>query len=214
MAGHGWSLALQGTMNADPVVEISPYVDTLLQQVFAARTILRSTGEASLLTPKRPVEPFQMRGIDPSAGAQLANLSFDLLDGPGKRLATDFQQVPRVVANLLDNANPQARRTLQARMAFASMPATTPTVLDLTEDLKNGGAIRGVVVHHQQRILQKTKTANGDRRDQRHGRFHGARTHTQIDQKATFHLQSRMSPRATHCPMPRRPPFFSRPFSR
>jgi len=65
--GHGRSLALQGTMNADPVVEISPYVDTLLQQICAARTILCSTGKASLLTTKRTVEPFQMRGIDPSA---------------------------------------------------------------------------------------------------------------------------------------------------
>ena len=211
--GHGRSAAFQRTVNPDPVVEVPPDVQTLLQRIAATRPILGSPSQAGLLTPKRAVEPLDARGVDPRADAQFANPSFDPFDRPGKRLAADFHQVPRVVPNLLDNAHQQARRQFQARIASAAMPATTPTMLDLSEDLKNGGAIWGVVVHQRQRILQNPQTAHGHRRDQRHRRFQRARPHPQIDQKATLHFQGGMSPRATQSTTPRRRPLFSPSFS-
>ena len=68
VAGLSRSRVLQTGVRLDPIVPVSPQRQRMTQVVRFHGTVASATRQASLLTAKRSIEPFDMRGVDLSAG--------------------------------------------------------------------------------------------------------------------------------------------------
>jgi len=193
---HRRTTTIQRPVSPAPIVQIPPQPQCPLQHTRYSRDVASTPGQTRLLTSQCPIEPFQMRSIYLLANAQLPDTSLDVFQPTEQSTCSNLQQVASGIAELLDYSYQQSGRRPES--GFASSTTTLPAsaMFDLSKDVQDSCWIGQMLVDKNKRRVGFA-TIDSHRCNQFFGQFQGAWTNTQVYDKATYHRQRCVNPRAT-----------------